>query len=111
MNTIIDKKEYYKVGSRMLNARMNIELPQRRTEEYYRYLTGRLAHCFLEQVENEFSKSFSRKLDSVIENYRVDLGKVSVTIPERAIHDLISVCTVEVRDDNYDKTYEVEPIE
>ena len=95
----------------MLNVSANIEPPYHRPQEYYRFLTEQLAYSFRKQFEREFSKAYSKTIEDTVENAHVDFGKVVVTIPEKAIRDLISVCKVEVKDLNYEMTFEIKPAE
>ena len=107
----MNNNEYYKVGATMLNVSANIEPPYHRPQEYYRFLTEHLAHSFSEQFKREFSKAYSKTIEDTVENAHVDFGKVVVTIPEKAIRDLISVCKVEVKDIKYEMTFEIKPAE
>lgn len=107
----MDNNEYYKVGATMLNVSANIEPPYHRPQEYYRFLTEHLAYSFSEQFKREFSKSYSKTIEDTVGNAHVDFGKIVVTIPEKAIRDLISVCKVEVKDLNYDMTFKIKPAE
>lgn len=95
----------------MLNVSTNIESLYRRPQEYYRFLTEHLAYSFLEQFKREFSKAYSETIKNTVENARVDFGKVVVTIPEKAMLDLISVCKVEVKNPSNDMTFEIKPKE
>ena len=107
----MDNNEYYKVGATMLNVSANLEPPYYRPQEYYRDLTEQLAYSFRKQFEREFSKAYSKTIENTVKNAHVYFGKVVVTIPEKAIRDLISVCKVEVKDLNYEMTFEIKPAE
>lgn len=107
----MNNNEYYKVGATMINVSAYIEPTHHRPQEYYRFLTEHLAYSFSEQFKREFSKAYSKTIENTVENAHVDIGKVVVTIPEKAIRDLISVCKVEVKDFNYDMTFDVKPKE
>jgi len=102
--TTIDKKDYYKVGAELLNANIEFVLPHSRHEGYFLFLLEQLAHACFQKYEKEFSKEFAKRVEHLIEDRRINFGKISLTIPQKAIQDissaqyLFSLCELKVWD-------------
>lgn len=102
-------KDYYNFALRTFTASVELDPLHRRRNGYYTSLTEILAHSFFRQFEKKFSEYFSGNLETLIRNINVDLGKVSVTIPELAMRDFVSACIVQIKDSVRDETIDVKP--